>query len=142
MEIGTFSKIWGTIATDATVRNYSDRNAAMRLMLKELRRAAGFSQQELADKLRIPCRTYGAWERGESAINLKQAAAICNALHCTPNDLVGWPESGLTQDEHVLLNDYRECDSATQRSIATIAGNGAVAAASQAQAVHRGRRAV
>ena len=114
----------------------------MRLMLKELRKRAGYSQKELADRLGVDWRTYGSWEREERALSLKQAAAICNALHCTPNDLVGWPESGLTQDEHVLLNDYRECDSATQRSIATIAGNGAVAAASQAQAVHRGRRAV
>ena len=113
-----------------------------KLMLKELRKKAGLTQEALAVKVGTTPRVVGAWERGETPILASDLWECAAVLHCTPNDLVGWPESGLTQDEHVLLNDYRECDSATQRSIATIAGNGAVAAASQAQAVHRGRRAV
>lgn len=105
----------------------------MKLMLKELRIKAGFSQQDLAEKLGIPSRTYGAWERGENAINLRQAAAICNVLGCTPNDLVGWPIEGLTYDEADLVNNYRACNAPTRASILMVAKNGALASVSQAK---------
>ena len=104
----------------------------MKLMLKELRIRAGFSQQDLAEKLGIPSRTYGAWERGENAINLKQAAAICNALGCTPNDLVGWPMDCLTPDESELVKSYKACNAPTRVSILMVAKNSALASASQA----------
>lgn len=105
----------------------------MKLMLKELRIKEGFSQQDLAEKLGIPSRTYGAWERGENAINLRQAAAICNVLGCTPNDLVGWPMDGLTPDESDLVKSYKACDTPTRASVLMVARNGALASASQAE---------
>ena len=105
----------------------------MKLMLKELRIEAGYSQQDLAEKLGIPSRTYGAWERGENAIHLKQAAAICNVLGCTPNDLVGWPMDGLTPDESELVKSYKACNAPTRASILMVAKNGALASVSQAE---------
>ena len=103
----------------------------MKLMLKKLRSNAGLSQQEMADRLGIPSRTYGAWERGESVINIRQAAAICNVLGCTPNDLVGWPMDGLTHDESDLVKSYKACDKPTRASILMVAKNGALASVSQ-----------
>lgn len=105
----------------------------MKLMLKKLRSNAGLSQQEMADRLGIPSRTYGAWERGESVINIRQAAAICNVLGCTPNDLVGWPMDGLTPDEYDLVKSYKACDTPTRASVLMVARNGALASASQAE---------
>lgn len=104
----------------------------MKLMLKKLRSDAGLSQQEIADRLGIPSRTYGAWEREESVINIKQAAAICNVLGCTPNDLVGWPMDGLTPDESELVKSYKACNAPTRASILMVAKNSALASASQA----------
>ena len=105
----------------------------MKLMLKKLRSNAGLSQQEMADRLGIPSRAYGAWERGESVINIRQAAAICNVLGCTPNDLVGWPMDGLTPDESDLVKSYKACDTPTRASVLMVARNGALASASQAE---------
>lgn len=105
----------------------------MKLMLKKLRSDAGLSQQEIADRLGIPSRTYGAWEREESVINIRQAAAICNVLGCTPNDLIGWPIDGLTHDESELVKSYKECNAPTRASILMVAKNGALASASQAE---------
>ena len=104
----------------------------MKLMLKELRKQAGYSQKELAEKLGVDWRTYGSWERQERALNLKQACSICNALSCTPNDLVGWPIAGMEQDEMELLNSYKSCDMPTKASILMVAKNSALASVSQA----------
>lgn len=105
----------------------------MKLMLRELRKAAGLSQQEIAEALGMPRRTYGSYERGERSINLKLAAAICNVLGCTPNDLVGWPMDGLTPDESDLVKSYKACDTPTRASVLMVARNGALASASQAE---------
>ena len=104
----------------------------MKLMLQELRKAAGLSQQELAEALGMPCRTYGSYEREERSINLKLAAAICNVLKCTPNDLVGWPIDGLTHDESDLVKSYKACNAPTRASILMVAKNSALASVSQA----------
>lgn len=88
----------------------------MKLMLKELRIAAGLTQQELADALNIPQRTYGSYEREERALSLKLSWAICDALGCTPNDLVGRPINGLTPDESTLVKNYRACSEPARTS--------------------------
>ena len=104
----------------------------MKLMLKELRKQAGYSQKELAEKLGVDWRTYGSWERQERALNLKQACSICNALDCTPHDLVGWPPEGMEQDEIELLRSYKSCDMPAKASILMVAKNSALASVSQA----------
>lgn len=101
----------------------------MKLMLQELRKAAGLSQQEIAEALCMPRRTYGSYERGERSINLNFAAVICNVLGCTPNDLVGWPIDGLTSDESDLVKSYKACDTPTRASVLMVARNGALASA-------------
>lgn len=85
-------------------------------MLNALRRNAGLSQQELADKLGIPRRTYGSYEREERPLNLRQAAAICEVLGCTPNDLCDWYAThprqtapALSHEHAALLADYDAC---------------------------------
>lgn len=83
----------------------------MELMLKELRKKAGFTQRELADKLEVDWRTYGSWERQERMINAEQACRICDALDCTPNDLLGWKKPTQADPaEQALLDAYRSSD--------------------------------
>ena len=62
-------------------------------MLQYLRKRAGLKQGEMADRLGINNRTYGAWERGEAMINLAQACACADVLGCTVDELAGrsWP---------------------------------------------------
>ena len=109
----------------------------MKLMLKELRKQAGYSQKELAEKLGVDWRTYGSWERQERALNLKQACSICNALSCTPNDLVGWPMDGLTPDESDLVKNYKACNAPARTSILMVAKNSALASVSQSRRTGR-----
>lgn len=61
-----------------------------KLRLRELRKANKLTQTQLAKALGTTERVVGSWEREEVALNLEDACAICNVLHCTPNDLCGW----------------------------------------------------
>lgn len=60
------------------------------LRLRQLRKAAGLTQGELARKVGVTDRILGSWERGESAISLCDAYRCALALGCTVNDLCGW----------------------------------------------------
>lgn len=66
-------------------------------MLQHLRKRAGLKQGEMAKKLGVNNRTYGAWERGEAMINLAQACACADVLGCSVDELAGrsWPPAGV-----------------------------------------------
>lgn len=109
-------------------------------MLNALRRNAGLSQQELADKLGIPRRTYGAYEREERPLNLRQAAAICEVLGCTPNDLCDWYAThprentpALSHEHAALLADYDACTPQQRGVLLMSARNAALASGEVAQ---------
>ena len=100
----------------------------MNLRLKELRKAVGMSQTELAEKVGVNIRTIGAWERGETIMNVEQAWDCAVALGCTPNDLCGWYEThpreegpGLAADEADVISCYRASTPQWRRNIAMCA---------------------
>lgn len=62
----------------------------MKLLLKELRKQKGITQEELAKGVGQSKRVVGSWERLETQISLDDACRVCDALGCTPNDLCGW----------------------------------------------------
>lgn len=75
-----------------------------KLMLKEIRKNKGLSQEDMADKLNMSLSTYRTWEQGVSRISLENAFKICNILGCSPNDLCGWgSEKTLTESEQQVL---------------------------------------
>lgn len=100
----------------------------MHLRLKELRKQAGLTQQDLCDATQIKLGTLRTWEQGTASIKLDDACRICRALHCTPNDLCGWyiehPEDApressppLAADEADLVSEYRSCTPEWRRNI-------------------------
>lgn len=101
-----------------------------KLQLKELRKKAGFKTQEaIADYLGMKLRKYQTWERGEVAITLEDAYALCVALKCTPNDLCGWyidrpqDQDGqpLTSEENEIVDCYRDCTPQWKQNVAMTA---------------------
>lgn len=102
---------------------------AYRLMLKELRESRGLRQEDLAQLLGVKLSTYRTWEQGTTGIKLDRAFAICDVLHCTPDDLCGWylshPEDrpkaqppDLTDAQQRELNElYESCGPAARGSI-------------------------
>lgn len=100
----------------------------MQLRLKELRKQAGLTQQDLCDATEIKLGTLRTWEQGTASIKLEDAVSICRALHCTPNDLCGWyidhPEDAprdasppLAPDEASVVEGYRSCTPEWRRNI-------------------------
>ena len=63
-----------------------------RLRLKEMRKAKGLTQKEVAQKAGVKLSTYRTWEQGVSGISLEKAVVLSFVLGCTPNDLCGWPQ--------------------------------------------------
>ena len=85
-----------------------------RLTLKEMRKASGLTQKEVAEKANIKLATYRTWEQGVSGISLENAYSRAIVLGGTVNDLCGWPkgknEGRVFKDnfEEELLRCYRE----------------------------------
>ena len=62
----------------------------MKLRLKELRKAAGYSNRDdFAAACGIPAPTYKSWETGTRNIKLADAVAIADFLGCTLDELAG-----------------------------------------------------
>ena len=84
-----------------------------RLKLKEMRKASGLTQKEVAERADVKLATYRTWEQGVSGISLEKAYALAMVLGCSVNDLCGWPkgknEGREFQDdfEAELLRCYR-----------------------------------
>lgn len=81
----------------------------MDIQLKNLRKRAGYKQNEFAEIVGVPERRYASWERGEAMLNLEQAYNCAVALNCTIDEIAGREPASpaLSQDEHALLSDYR-----------------------------------
>ena len=78
--------------------------------IKELRKAKGYSQQEMADLLEVKKITYFKYESGEIEIPLSKLLKISEILNVTPNDLLGFEkEIGMKEKkdfyENCLSND-------------------------------------
>lgn len=63
-----------------------------RLKLKEMRKASGLTQKEVAEQADVKLATYRTWEQGVSGISLEKAYALAMVLGCSVNDLCGWPK--------------------------------------------------
>ena len=72
----------------------------MDLQLERLRKAKGLTQQQLAEKIGVTKRIVGAWERGETALSLEHACAICNLLDITLDELAGRKASDIPERLH------------------------------------------
>lgn len=81
----------------------------MKLRLAELREGK-LSQGQIAEIANVTLKTEWNWENGKTFPNAEQVFAICTALGCSPNDLLGWSDDespAATRDEKELLHQYR-----------------------------------
>lgn len=92
----------------------------MDLKLKELRRAAGYSNRDdFADVLGVNRYTYKSWETGAAMMSLEQACYVAEKLGCSLEELVGRaPKKSYSDPAQQALNEYYE--SSSQRAKGTI----------------------
>lgn len=97
----------------------------MKLKLAFYREKAGLTQSQLAEIAGVSPKTEWNWEQGKSFPNVAQLWNISIALGTDPNYLMGWwdeyprdEQRPLSQDESVLISDYRECTPDRRRKAA------------------------
>lgn len=82
----------------------------MATRLKLIRTERGLTQKDLADKLGIPARTYGSWERGERDLSFVDACRIADILNCSLDELAGRTVNKLDHNEVAILERFRRLD--------------------------------
>lgn len=89
----------------------------MKLKIKRIREAKSLSQQEIADKINVPVRRYGSWEREERKLNFEDAILLAEVLGCTTDELAGRkPIRSYADPEQAALNGYYESMNADGRT--------------------------
>ena len=63
-----------------------------KLPLREWRRARGYTQQEMAEKLGVSAMTYIRWESKPQKLSIVKAREICIILGITLNDVIFFVE--------------------------------------------------
>ena len=74
----------------------ADIDAEIGVRLAEVRRRSGLTQRQLAKAVGVQLTTVQNWERGRTGLPAKRLAALANALHCQPIDLLMLPGTGVT----------------------------------------------
>ena len=74
----------------------ADIDAEIGARLAEVRRWRGLTQRQLAKAVGVKLTTVQNWERGRTGLPAKRLAALANALHCQPIDLLMLPGTGVT----------------------------------------------
>lgn len=89
----------------------------MELRLKELRRAAGYTNRDdFAEVLGVNKYTYKSWETGAAMMSLEQAYNVAQVLGCTLEELVGRaPRKTYADPAQQALNEYYESSNSKGR---------------------------
>lgn len=66
--------------------------------LKELRKAKGLTQRDMARQFRLTDVGYGAWERGDTEPSIDNLMRLCAFFGCTSDSLIGLAPPKATVD--------------------------------------------
>lgn len=95
----------------------------MLMNMRKLRKARGFTQEQLAKMVNASVRQIGAWERGENDLPLDYAVEIADVLKCSLDELVSdtcvsvISENQLTDEERELIALYRRMSARSKNAI-------------------------
>lgn len=78
--------------------------------LREWRKDAGLSLEELAFRVGSTTATLSRYERGQRSMTLDLLVQLAPHLGCKPADLLPDPESVLSETERALIAGYKELD--------------------------------
>ena len=95
----------------------------MELRLRELRKKAGYgSAKAFAEAIGMSENTYRSYENGTRNLYMDVAMELCDALGCSPDDLIGRTDAHaykytLTSEEKKLVDVYRSSSPVAQVAI-------------------------
>lgn len=81
--------------------------------IKEFRKRAHITQEQLASSIGVTNRAVSNWESGANGVDVDLVPALCNALHISANDLLNTPiENELSPESTEFARQYETLDSA------------------------------
>jgi transcriptional regulator with XRE-family HTH domain len=85
--------------------------------LTKLRKLAGLSQEEVADRLEVTRQTVSKWETGQSSPDLDKVLPLCSLYNVTPDELLH--EGGTEEvEKEMAKNNYERSEEQTERIVA------------------------
>jgi len=85
--------------------------------LTKLRKLAGLSQEEVADRLEVTRQTVSKWETGQSSPDLDKVLPLCSLYNVTPDELLH--EGGTEEAEKEMAkSNYERSEEQTDRIVA------------------------
>lgn len=98
---------------DKTIINSEDY-IDIRSQLAKIRKAKGFTQNEIGDRLGVSIRTIQFYENHQRGFNQSRLKLLFKALEVTPNEFFEWPDDGVQRPPLVLPpDDYHEMNALT-----------------------------
>ena len=93
--------------------------------LKKLRKASGYTQEQLAKAVGASTRQIGAWERSENELPMDYACTIADVLGCTLDDIACRVSYAVVElpgsDERELAEIYRSVTPEGQQQLMVFA---------------------
>ena len=102
------------------VENVSNRRNKLAERLKELRRAKGITQREMARHFRLSDVGYGAWERGDTEPSIDNVIRLCQFFGCTSDSLIGLDQPKAIIDASEVKAKSKEAKGALDALFASI----------------------
>ena len=88
--------------------------------LKELRKAKGLTQRDMARQFRLTDVGYGAWERGDTEPSIDNIMRLCEFFGCTSDSLIGLAPPKATVDASEVKAKSKEAKGAFDALFASI----------------------
>lgn len=76
--------------------------------LKNIRKATGYTQKQVADRLGLTAQAVSKWENNVNEPDMGQIAVMCLMFGCTTDDLTGHETAPLSAEERELVSLYRK----------------------------------
>lgn len=77
--------------------------------LLSIRKKAGLTQSEVAERANLSDRTYADIERGTVNMRIETVLKICEALHITPDMVLTTEDPDITAKQDEILNWLEQC---------------------------------
>lgn len=98
----------------------TQRKNELAARLKELRRAKGLTQRDMARKFHLSDVGYGAWERGDTEPSIDNVIRLCQFFGCTSDSLIGLAPQKTIVDASEVRAKSKEAKGALDALFASI----------------------